>query len=84
MKSDDCIKPPSDFYLSTIKQGYQDCGIPFKQLDNAVDSSHNYRHGIPRAGFSWGITRPKTIINDLYDDLDQYLPYDDTKPYGRK
>jgi len=84
MREQDCIKPPSDFYFATIKQGYRDCGINIRQLNTAEKNSYDERFGIPRGGFSWGIPRPKQpIVDDLFGDLDQTY-YDDTKPYGRK
>ena len=89
MNDQDCIKPPSDFYLATIKEGYRNCGVSERLLNVAVSNSYNERVGLPRAGFSWGIPRPKTngselVDEDFDDDLnqDQQTFWDDTKPYG--
>ena len=59
MQQHDCIKPPSDMYLETIEQGYEDCGLPKSHLSKAVEESYEDRTGHPIAGFSWGIPRPK-------------------------
>jgi len=67
MRYQDCVKPPPERYLNAIQEGYADCSIPLRQLNNAVIHSVNDIHGKPRAGFSWGVPRPEPELKDNDD-----------------
>ena len=87
------IKPPSEYYYETIKDGYRQCKLPsLKPLTASLRGSKKSRNtDVVDCGAKWGIKTRNQVVSvpsqDIIDmDFNQEQPtlWNDLHPYGRK
>ena len=88
------IKPPSEYYYETIKDGYRQCKLPsLKPLTASLRGSKKSRNtDVVDCGAKWGINTRNQIVSvpskDIIDmDFNQDKQptlWNDLFPYGRK